>query len=56
MKQWKIAKKFKYDPKLGFFICDARDRERLYRAFLDVDCIVQSADTKIFPIAEHDSF
>ena len=51
-----MAKKFKYDPRFGFFICDARDRERLCRAFLGVDCIVQSAGTKIVPIAEHDPF
>ena len=56
MKQWKIAKKFKYDPRLGFFICDARDRERLYRAFLDVDCIVQSAGKKIVPIVDRNPF
>ena len=51
-----MAKKFKYDPKFGFFICDVRDRERLCRVFLDGDCIVHSAGTKNVPIAEHDPF
>ena len=32
MKQWEMAKLFKDDPRVRFFIGDVRDKERLYRA------------------------
>ena len=56
MKQWEMAKKFKDDPRLRFFIGDVRDRERLYRAFADVDYVVHAAATKIVPTAEYNPF
>ena len=37
MKQWDMAKKFNHDSRLRFFIGDVRDKDRLYRAFDNVD-------------------
>lgn len=56
MKQWEMAKLFKNEPRIRFFIGDVRDRERLYRAFDGVDCVVHAAATKIVPTAEYNPF
>jgi UDP-N-acetylglucosamine 4,6-dehydratase (inverting) len=56
MKQWEMAKLFKGDNRVRFFIGDVRDRERLYRAFDDVDYVVHAAATKIVPTAEYNPF
>lgn len=56
MKQWEMAKLFKGDPRVRFFIGDVRDRERLYRALDGVDCVVHAAATKIVPTAEYNPF
>lgn len=56
MKQWEMAKKFKDDPRVRFFIGDIRDRERLYRALDGVDYVVHAAATKIVPTAEYNPF
>ena len=56
MKQWEMAKLYGGDPRIRFFIGDVRDRERLYRAFRDVDYVVHAAATKIVPTAEYNPF
>jgi len=56
MKQWEMAKKFKNDKRVRFFIGDVRDRERLYRAMSGVDVIIHAAATKIVPTAEYNPF
>ncbi len=56
MKQWKMAEKFKDDPRIRFFIGDVRDKDRLYRALDGVDYVVHAAATKIIPIAEYNPF
>ena len=56
MKQWNMAKLFKNDPRVRFFIGDVRDRERLYRALDGVDYVVHAAATKIVPTAEYNPF
>jgi len=56
MKQWEMAKKYKNDPRVRFFIGDVRDRERLYRALDGVDFVVHAAATKIVPTAEYNPF
>lgn len=56
MKQWEMAKLFKDDDRVRFFIGDIRDRERLYRALDDVDYVVHAAATKIVPTAEYNPF
>lgn len=56
MKQWEMAKLFKNDPRIRFFIGDIRDKDRLYRALDGVDCVVHAAATKIVPTAEYNPF
>ncbi len=56
MKQWEMAKNYKEDPRVRFFIGDIRDRERLYRALDGVDYVVHAAATKIVPTAEYNPF
>ena len=56
MKQWKMAQKYQNDDRVRFFIGDVRDRERLYRAFDQVDYVVHAAATKIVPTAEYNPF
>ena len=56
MKQWDMAKKYKDDARVRFFIGDVRDRDRLYRALDGVDYIVHAAATKIVPTAEYNPF
>jgi UDP-N-acetylglucosamine 4,6-dehydratase (inverting) len=56
MKQWDMAKKFRDDSRVRFFIGDVRDRERLYRALDGVDYVVHAAATKIVPTAEYNPF
>ena len=56
MKQWEMAKNFRDDPRVRFFIGDVRDRERLYRALDGVDYVVHAAATKIVPTAEYNPF
>lgn len=56
MKQWEMAKLFKDDSRVRFFIGDVRDRERLYRALDGVDYVVHAAATKIVPTAEYNPF
>lgn len=56
MKQWEMAKLFKDDARVRFFIGDVRDKERLYRALDGVDYVVHAAATKIVPTAEYNPF
>jgi UDP-N-acetylglucosamine 4,6-dehydratase len=56
MKQWEMAKDYKDDARVRFFIGDVRDRERLYRALDGVDYVVHAAATKIVPTAEYNPF
>jgi len=56
MKQWEMAKLFKDDNRVRFFIGDVRDKDRLYRALNDIDYVVHAAATKIVITAEYDPF
>lgn len=56
MKQWEMAKLFKDDKRVRFFIGDVRDKERLYRALHGVNFVVHAAATKIVPSAEYNPF
>ena len=56
MKQWDMAKKFRDDPRIRFFIGDVRDKDRLCRALDGIDFVVHAAATKIVPTAEYDPF
>lgn len=56
MKQWEMAKLFKDDPRVRFFIGDVRDKDRLYRALRGVDYVVHAAATKIVSSSEYNPF
>lgn len=56
MKQWEMAKLYKDDPRVRFFIGDVRDKERLARALSGIDYVVHAAATKIVPTAEYNPF
>ncbi|MDB2530330.1 UDP-N-acetylglucosamine 4,6-dehydratase (inverting) [Paracoccaceae bacterium] len=55
MKQWKMSQDLQ-DPRIRFFLGDVRDRNRLYRAFREIDYVVHAAALKIVPSAEYDPF
>ena len=56
MKQWEMAKHFKDDSRVRFFIGDVRDKDRLHRALHNIDFVVHAAATKIVPTAEYNPF
>ena len=56
MKQWEMAKLFKDDDRVRFFIGDVRDKDRLSRALYGIDYVVHAAATKIVPTAEYNPF
>ena len=56
MKQWEMAKIYKDDDRVRFFIGDIRDKERLSRALNGIDYVVHAAATKIVPTAEYNPF
>lgn len=56
MKQWEMAKLYKHDERVRFFIGDVRDKDRLRRALRGVDHVVHAAATKIVPTAEYNPF
>jgi UDP-N-acetylglucosamine 4,6-dehydratase/5-epimerase len=56
MKQWEMAKRYRGDARVRFFIGDVRDQPRLARALDGIDCVVHAAATKIVPTAEYNPF
>lgn len=54
-KQFIMAQEYPVDkyPNIRFFIGDVRDKERLTRAFADIDIIIHAAAMKHVPIAEY---
>ncbi len=56
MKQWEMAKIYKDDDRVRFFIGFVRDKDCLSRALNDIDYVVHAAATKILPIAEYNPF
>ena len=56
MKQWEMAKIYKKDTRLRFFLGDVRDKDRLHRALHKVDYVVHAAALKIVSTAEYNPF
>jgi len=56
MKQWEMAKRYRDDDRVRFFIGDVRDGARLARALDGIDYVVHAAATKIVPTAEYNPF
>ncbi|MBW1697350.1 MAG: UDP-N-acetylglucosamine 4,6-dehydratase (inverting) [Deltaproteobacteria bacterium] len=58
LKQYEMAQEFpdsQYDC-IRYFIGDVRDKERLYRAFRDVDYVIHAAALKQIPATEYNPF
>ena len=55
LKQSEMQSKFN-DKRLRFLIGDIRDKERLYRAFEDIDIVFHAAALKQVPVAEYNPF
>lgn len=54
LKQFEMAQKLHgYDEKIRFFIGDVRDKDRLTRAFRDVDYVIHAAALKQVPAMEY---
>ena len=53
IKQWQLAKLYKNNSNIRFFIGDVRDKDRLYRALGNVDYVIHAAALKIVPAAEY---
>ena len=56
MKQWEMAKLYKDDQRVRFFIGDVRDQARLARALDGIDYVVHAAALKIVPTIEYNPF
>lgn len=56
LKQFEMQQRNPDEPRLRFFIGDVRDRDRLLRAFHDVDFVVHAAALKQVPAAEYNPF
>ena len=56
MKQWEMAKLYRTDPRVRFFLGDVRDKARLERALSDINYVVHAAALKIVPSAEYNPF
>ncbi len=58
LKQFEMAQVFsdKKYPCMRYFIGDIRDKDRLYRAFRDVDYVIHAAALKQVPAAEYNPF
>ena len=55
LKQSEMQSKFN-DKRLRFLIGDIRDKERLSRAFEDIDIVFHAAALKQVPVAEYNPF
>jgi len=55
LKQYEMAQEFT-DPRIRFFIGDVRDKDRLYRAFDDVDIVIHAAAMKHVGACEYNPF
>jgi len=58
LKQFEMAQEFPYSQYdcMRYFIGDVRDKERMYRAFRNVDIVIHAAALKQVPAAEYNPF
>ncbi len=56
LKQFHMQADYREEPRIRFFLGDVRDRDRLYRAFDEVDIVVHAAALKQIPAAEYNPF
>ncbi|MGI2296580.1 UDP-N-acetylglucosamine 4,6-dehydratase (inverting) [Paenibacillus sp. GXUN7292] len=56
LKQYEMKMEFASESRLRFFIGDVRDKERLYRAFDEVDIVIHAAAMKHVDACEYNPF
>jgi UDP-N-acetylglucosamine 4,6-dehydratase (inverting) len=56
MKQWEMARAYRDDERVRFFVGDVRDAARLSRALDGIDFVVHAAALKIVHVAEYNPF
>ena len=56
LKQFEMQQAHPDEPRLRYFIGDVRDRDRLERAFFDIDFVIHAAALKQVPAAEYNPF
>ena len=56
LKQHEMRQNFPREWAIRYFLGDVRDRDRLYRAFVDVDVVIHAAALKQVPAAEYNPF
>ncbi len=56
MKQWHMSQQYKNEDRIRFFIGDVRDKDRLHRAFHNIDVVIHAAALKIVDTAEYNPF
>ena len=56
LKQYEMQQRYPNERRLRFFIGDVRDRERVQRAFFEVDVVIHAAALKQVPAAEYNPF
>ena len=58
LKQYEMQKRFSVDkyPSIRYFIGDVRDKERMYRAFNNIEYVIHVAALKQVPAAEYNPF
>jgi UDP-N-acetylglucosamine 4,6-dehydratase len=55
-KQYKMKSEFNNDSRIAFLIGDIKDKDRLYRAFNQIDFVVHAAAQKHVPSCEYNPF
>ncbi len=56
LKQFEMQQRYNGNPALRYFLGDVRDKDRLMRAFKDVDIVIHAAALKQIPAAEYNPF
>lgn len=56
LKQFQMQADYAGESRIRFFLGDVRDKDRLYRAFDEVDIVVHAAALKQIPAAEYNPF
>lgn len=55
-KQWEMQNKYKDNPRVGFFIGDVRDKDRIMMAMKDIDIVIHAAAQKHVISCEYNPF
>ena len=56
LKQWEMKNEFNNDIRIAFLIGNVKDKDRLYRAFYNIDYVIHAAALKHVPSCEYNPF